>query len=147
MQVTDLDDPMIQPKPPDTSQLSTPALTRACAAGANDRTASASATAPMVFDMNPSIHAIVGAQGDTGLEAPRPLADSLGENHAQVASLARGALSSKRHLALAYWRRVIFSEVSTVWAHAPGAGDRPRGGAPISGPRRNAGCGGTPLPA
>src|SRR5262245_47881618 len=54
-QFTLLTDPMIQPKPPDTSQLNTPAFICACAPGANDMTASASATAPIALDINPSL--------------------------------------------------------------------------------------------
>src|SRR5215470_846085 len=50
MQDTVLLDPRTHPKPPDTSQLSTPALTCACAAGANNNTARAS-PAPIAFDM------------------------------------------------------------------------------------------------
>src|SRR5215510_5694212 len=56
MQDTLLLDPRTQPKPPDTSQLSTPALTCACAAGANNSTAKAS-PAPIAFDIrSPSCH-------------------------------------------------------------------------------------------
>src|SRR5215831_14494413 len=50
MQDTVLLDPRTHPKPPDTSQFSTPALTCACAAGANNNTARAS-PAPIAFDM------------------------------------------------------------------------------------------------
>src|SRR5689334_817266 len=49
MQLTVLTDPMIQPKPPDTSQSSMPALIRASAAEGKDITASASAAAPIAL--------------------------------------------------------------------------------------------------
>src|SRR5215467_7459030 len=73
MQDTVLLDPRTQPKPPDTSQLSTPALTCACAAGANSNTARAS-PAPIAFDIeSPSCVSRETFQGPAG---PRNLVPS-----------------------------------------------------------------------